>query len=160
MTIAATIDLLQTINATVTGVGQAPLLADYPITEIDEIAFTMPLLLTFPGSGLWEREGPNYKITRPYDMVLYGRRAYQEDFVTGKQLVYPVLDALGKTYLTESTYTSGIAYVLQCGPPKIRVDISQPVTDQNESDEWLPMWAGVMYHGFRYTLTVIEEGTL
>lgn len=158
MSIEASIDLLQAINATVAGVTSAPVFASYPIGEISGNAPN--LMLTYPGPGEWSREGSEYQVSRRYDIVFYAMRRYQEDAVTGKQMAAPVLDALGKAYLAEATYLAGLPYVLSCGPPKVRVDISLPITDENESDEWTPEFAGVFYHGFRYSLTVIEEGTL
>lgn len=161
MSITATIDLLQAINATVTGVDSAPTFDNYPIGELEESGLTLPIILTFPGSGQWQPRGDNeYKVTRRFEMTCYGRRVYQEDFVTGKQLVIPILDALGQTYLADATYTVGRKFVLQCDPSEVYVSTSEQILDRNESDEWLPIWAGIAYHGFRFSITVVEEDTL
>lgn len=159
MSIAGNIDLLQAINATVAGVGSAPTFANYPIGELEESGLTLPIILTYAGAGQWNIRGEDqFRVSRSYDVVCYGRRRFQEDAITGKQLVYPILDALIKTYLTDATYGSNGYFALSCAPSLIEVDPSS-IVDRNETDEWTPMFAGIPYHGWICSITLTEEGS-
>lgn len=160
MSITGNIDLLQAINATVTGVGSAPLFADYPLGELEESGLSLPVILTYAGAATWEIRGADYyRVKRTYDLICFGRRRYQEDSTTGKQLVYPILDALVKTYLADATYYPNRTFVLSCDTPIVELDPTS-IVDQNESDEWTPIFAGIPYHGWRCSLSVTEEGDI
>jgi len=159
MSIEGNINLLQAVNATVTGVGSAPSFENYPIGTLEDSGLTLPVILTFAGSGEWNHRGSEYRVSRVYDIIAYCRLRFQEDAVTGKRLAYPLLDALGKKYLDDSTYTVGRKYVLGCNP-EVYVNPAPQILDRNESDEWTPVWAGEFYHGFQYSITVIEEGSI
>ena len=160
MTIAATINLLQAINATVTGITAAPLLASYPTGEIPDAS--LPIALTWPGPGSWQGDGVNYEHDRFYDILVYvQRQEIDEAFLTAKTTMIGLLQNFGFTYLDEGNYAvTDSRFILACGPPVVRVRAATPFTDESDSDEFLIGYAGIIYHGFRFRLQVREEGQI
>lgn len=160
MTIAANIGLLQTINATITGITSAPQLASYPTGELSDAS--LPLAITWPSDGTWKAIGQDqYEHDAFYDIWVYVARNFGENFVTAKITMNGLIDGFGKKYTDEDAYAvADTQFILVVGPPLVRVRGVIPFAYQSNNDDFVIAWAGVSYHGFRFRLQLREEGTV
>lgn len=160
MSIATNIGLIQTINASITGMTSAPQLASYPIGELTDA--NLPTAITWPSSGTWRPyAGDQYEHDGFYDIWVYVARAFAENLVAAKTTMIGLIDNFGKKYTDKDTYIgTDPQFILAVGPPLVRVRGSSLFTYQSNDNDFIVAYAGVAYHGFRWRLEIREEGSV
>lgn len=159
MSVENTANLLQAINATIPGINAAPPLDSYPQGELD----TLPIALTWPGDGQYRLldGGAAYEDERDFWVFVYYDLIFQENYPYAKTQLAGLLGGFRAKYLNPATYVNSYDLSLQTGDPHVRVMRERPFRDLSIDDEdSILVYGGPQYHGFKFVVRVLEEGTL
>lgn len=127
MSTAATIDLLQTLNRTVTGLAAngAPALADYP-TVLDDAA--LPICLTWPAEGQsYSKGGGAKQETRTYRVVVFIEMLGLNDIPSNAVAAAALHQAFKDLYITAGN-------IALATPPTYQVTIETAPNGAHVSD--------------------------
>lgn len=151
MAIDTTINLIQTLNRSISGIKQAPNLAQYP-TVLHTA--NLPYAITWPASGEWfhQGQGGSYKReNRNYRIIVYIEPLGQNDIPSRAVEAVTLLEQFKAKYLTPTT-------IALANPPTyqvtIQVDEDKPITDTGLVSDLL--FSGTPYHGFEIEISVRE----
>jgi hypothetical protein len=149
---AATIDLIQALNRTVTGLAQngAPALADYP-TVLDDAA--LPLCLTWPADGeSYSKGGGAKQERRTYRVIVFIEFAGLNDIPTNAQAAVALHQRFKDLYIT-------VANIPLATPPPYQVTIETAPDGAHVSDGGIVpslSFSGKPYIGFEFRVPVRE----
>ena len=156
MSIAATIDLIQTVNRGVTGVTFAPALAKYPLSLTTA---QLPAVLTVPGEGTFHHGGiggGKRRQDRQYHIHCFAEPLGQSTFPTRALAATTVLQALIEAWLAVNQGSG--APIALADPPPYQVTVEASPGDPHSDTGLIPSLeiGGTPYHGFTITLRVRE----
>lgn len=147
--VADTIDLIQALNAQVSGVESAPSLENYPPNIEDA---RLPLALTRKEAGEFLARGSGNQSDDTYVVQIFFESIFKGEYGYTLQKGHDLLDQFRTTYLTESNYAQTGANVLQKSP--YRIEIVPPFSDTGMTViEW-PLGTDRWWHGFELRFTV------
>ncbi len=150
MAVQDTINLLQTLNASIQGVVAAPQLADYP-TSVN--TFNLPLVITWPTRGEWYSKGGGAKqSTRTYEVICYVQPIAQNDIPSNLVLSTPLLQRFLDAYID-------VQNIPQSTPPQYQITIESSPNGTHHTDDGIRsdlMFGGTAYHGFILHVQVRE----
>lgn len=145
MTVVATISNIQSIVAQSSGIVSAP--TTYPTVLPDT---QLPCAITVPGKAVWNTHALGlYRQERTYKVMVFVKPVAQGQGIDeGIQKVFPIMQALGYTVMTNSTLNGTVDHVGTADRTWLRdgglVELK---------------YAGNSYHGFEIEFEVIEKGT-
>jgi GNAT superfamily N-acetyltransferase len=150
MTISGTIDLLQTLHASISGVDTAPLAAAYP----DALNTAhLPLVLTWPETGNWSLEaaGGLRRQDRQYKVQVFVRPVAQGRGI-GSVIATcaDLLQAFGEAYIDPG-------HLALADLPPVHITLKTEPADLSDTGIAVLTYAGVEYHGFSITVGVYEQ---
>ena len=150
MAIDTTIDLLQTLNAGITGVVSAPLLAQYP-TVLDTAS--LPMVIMWPTGGQFYIKGGGWKVaTRTYALICWVAPIAQNDVPSNLAISAPLLQRFIDAYIDADNIQQAI-------PPTYQVTIRSGQDNQHADDGIRSdlTFGGKPYHGFIIHVHIHEQ---
>lgn len=148
MSVQDTINLLQTLNASIQGIVNAPQLDSYPssITTLN-----LPLALTWPTRGEWYSKGGGAKQSvRTYTIIVWVAPIGQNDLPSNLIQSVPILDAFINAY-------TDVANIPQATPPTYQITIESAPNGAHHSDDGIRAdleFGAVKYHGLMLHVNV------
>ncbi len=145
MTVLATYQKVQSINAGSSGIVSAPTAMPSVLSPVD-----LPCALTFPGPAVWNEHAVGlHRQERTYAVRVYVKPVSEGKGVDeGFQAVMPIMQALAHTYMGNPTLDNTVDHV-GSGDRTWVEDAGVQVLE----------FAGVAYHGFELKIPIIEKGT-
>ncbi len=157
MGIVQTINLIQTVNATISGVRKAPQVAQYPVKADTP---DLPLVLTVPAAGQWHHSGIGgalKRMDRVYRIVCFLEPLGQNELPARFQDSMNLLQAFVDMWLTPTGttgYPIALADPVNAGDPQVTIADGNPHSDTGLRRD-LRM-GNVLYMGFTIDLRVRE----
>lgn len=144
---AITVDLLQTKNAGIAGVGTAPTLANYP-TDGNIKALTFPVVLSWLRSGTLDNSGSILRGT--YDINVFVAKPGQVEWDTAKQ----TCDTLLTAFITAYNPTSDNEWLQDASNP---VKMIRGTLQFTGYANFIAAPDGEPFHGFIVSIAVDEH---
>ncbi len=138
MSVPTTVDALQRVHASITGVKSAPLIIPGSVNSAD-----LPLVLVRPAEAEWSAQAIGLpRQDRWYEVFcLVAPVASGRSPDSGVRAALPLLQAFGEGYMSDVTISGAVDHVRE-----IRDGGIESLT-----------FAGVSYHGFTFRLLVVEK---
>lgn len=156
MAIDTTVNLIQAVNATISGVTTCPQLSAYPL-KADTA--DLPLCLTVPGPGTWHHKGIGGALKRQdrtYQIVVFVEPVIQSQFPRNALATAQLMQAFIEMWLNVNL-SNGAAVTLADPPPyQVTVEESEASPHSDEGIRSDLMIGGNPYHGFILSLRVRE----
>lgn len=151
MAVDTTINLLQTLNASIQGVVSSPQMSAYP-TVIDTAA--CPYVITWPTQGDWYMKGGGWKVqTRTYAVLCYVVPIAQDDIPSNLTLSAPLFQRFIDAYVSA-------ANIAQANVPTYQVTIASREDGTHHTDDGIRSdlrMSGKTWHGFILHVRVREQ---
>lgn len=155
MAISSTIDLIQAVNATISGVRYSPTFSKYPLTA-DSVR--LPMALTWPEAGNWKREqfGSKKRTDRSYTIMVFVEALGQNTLPGRSQQAVTLLEAFVNAWqaLDANGYPTALA-----NPTATQNQVTVEWGDRSPSDSGVITSLAVgatAYSGFTITLPIRE----
>jgi len=155
MTLSTTIDLIQNVNRSISGLRYAPEFSKYPQTA-DSVR--LPMALTWPEAGDWSREhfGSKKRTDRTYTILVFVEALGQNTMPGRSTLAVTLLDAfIDKWFsLDQNGYPTALA-----NPTATQNQVTVEWGERKPSDSGIVTDLAVgatPYSGFRITLPIRE----
>ena len=150
MAIKDTINLLQTLNRSITGIATngAPALADYP-TVLDTAA--LPLVITWPGVGhFYSKGGAAKQSVRIYRVLCFVEPVGVNDIPSRAVETADLMQRFIDAYIS-------VANIPQATPPTYQTTLeSGPDMQHTDNGMGVLTFSGKAYSGFELQITVRE----
>lgn len=154
MAVNTTINLLQAVNRSITGVKKAPVLEKYP-TQLNTA--DLPFVISWPAEGTWHHEGMGGALKRQdrvYRILVYIEPLGQNDIPTRAAAAAVLLQRFIEKYLDPAT----VALADPSGSNPYQVTVEEGANSPHSDGGLVSnlVFGGVPYHGFEVRVRVRE----